>query len=163
MTLDEAKALVEEKGIEFFLCSFVEMSGAPKAKVVPVTNIDEMAAEGAGFAGFAAGDMGQGPHSPDMANMPDFDSLMIVPWRRNMAWVAGNIFVEDQPFNYCPRTILASQLEQARSLGYEFKVGVEAEFGSEIGHGRRLEIRLRFTRLRRGSPARWCRRSPGCP
>ena len=51
MTLDQVKALVEEKGVEYFLCSFVEMSGVPKAKVVPVTNIDDMAAEGAGFAG----------------------------------------------------------------------------------------------------------------
>ena len=128
MTLDEVKKLIQEKGLEFFLCSFVEMNGMPKAKVVPTTHVDDMATEGAGFAGFAAGEMGQGPHSPDMANIPDFDSLTIVPWRRNMAWVAGNIFVEDQPFNYCPRTILANQLERARSLGYEFKVGVEAEF-----------------------------------
>ena len=128
MTLDEAKALVEEKGIEFFLCSFVEMSGAPKAKVVPVTNIDEMAAEGAGFAGFAAGEMGQGPHDPDMANIPDFNSLTIVPWRRNMAWVAGNIHVEGEPYQYCPRTILQRQLAKAEDLGYTFNVGVEAEF-----------------------------------
>ncbi|MCZ6676371.1 MAG: type III glutamate--ammonia ligase, partial [Candidatus Poribacteria bacterium] len=87
MTLDQVKALVEEKGIEFFLCSFVEMTGAPKAKVVPSTNLDEMAAEGAGFAGFAAGEIGQGPHDPDMASIPDFNSLTIVPWRQNMAWV----------------------------------------------------------------------------
>ena len=46
MTLNEVKTLVEEKGIEFFLCSFVEMAGAPKAKVVPTTHIDDMAAEG---------------------------------------------------------------------------------------------------------------------
>ena len=32
MTLDEVKTLVAERGIEFFLCSFVEMAGAPKAK-----------------------------------------------------------------------------------------------------------------------------------
>ena len=98
LTLDQVKALIKERGIEYFLCSFVEMSGAPKAKVVPVTNIDEMAAEGAGFAGFAAGYMGQGPHDPDMANIPDFNSLTIVPWRKNMAWVPGNIHVNDQPW-----------------------------------------------------------------
>ena len=31
MDLNEVKALVDEQGIEFFLCSFVEMTGAPKA------------------------------------------------------------------------------------------------------------------------------------
>ena len=128
MTLDQVKKLVKDKGIEYFLCSFVEMSGAPKAKVVPVTNIDEMAAEGAGFAGFAAGEMGQGPHDPDMANIPDFNSLTVVPWNPKMAWVAGNIHVEEKPWPYCPRTILQSQLDIAKKKGYSLNVGVEPEF-----------------------------------
>ena len=81
MTLEQVKGLIDDRGIEFILCSFVEMSGAPKAKVVPVTNLDEMASEGAGFAGFAAGEIGQGPHDPDMASIPDFASLTVVPWR----------------------------------------------------------------------------------
>lgn len=128
MNLDQVKALAQEQGIEFFLCSFVEMSGAPKAKVVPISNIDEMASEGAGFAGFAAGEMGQGPHDPDMANIPDFRSLTILPWRKNMAWVAGNIQVEGEAYDYCPRTILQRQLAKAEALGYTFNVGIEAEF-----------------------------------
>ena len=52
---DQAKSQPTEKEIEFYLCSFVEMSGAPKAKLVPATHLEEMKAEGAGFAGFAAG------------------------------------------------------------------------------------------------------------
>ena len=128
MTLDQVRKVVEDKGIEFFLCSFVEMSGASKAKVVPATHLDDMAEEGAGFAGFAAGNMGQGPHDPDMASIPDFDSLTIVPWRPNMAWLAGNIQVEDQPWPYCPRTILQRQLEKAKEKGYFVNIGVEAEF-----------------------------------
>ena len=49
MTLARVKSLVEEHGIEFFLCSFVEMSGAPKAKVIPVTHLADMAEEGGWF------------------------------------------------------------------------------------------------------------------
>ena len=128
MTLDQVKSLVNENDIEFFLCSFVEMSGAPKAKVVPATHLDDMATEGAGFAGFAAGEMGQGPHDPDMASIPDFDSLTIVPWRKNVAWVAGKVQVNDQPWPYCPRTILQRQLANSKQRGYIFNVGVEAEF-----------------------------------
>ena len=48
MNPDEVKCFVEEKGIEFFLCSFVEMSGAPKAKVIPSTHLEDMAEEGCG-------------------------------------------------------------------------------------------------------------------
>ena len=51
MNRDEVKHFVEENGIEFFLCSFVEMSGAPKAKVIPSTHLEDMAEEGAGFGG----------------------------------------------------------------------------------------------------------------
>ena len=128
MTVDEVRKLITDRGIDFFLCSFVEMGGAPKAKLVPVTNLDEMSEEGAGFAGFAAGNMNQGPHSPDMANIPDFDSLTVVPWRPEMAWVAGNIQVEGESYDYCPRTILQRQLSRARDKGLLFNVGVEAEF-----------------------------------
>jgi len=128
MNLDQVKALVAEQGIEFFLCSFVEMNGAPKAKVVPVTHLDDMAQEGAGFAGFAAGDIGQMPHDPDMLSLPDFRSLTVVPWRKNIAWVAGNIHVNEQPWPYCPRTILQRQLARAKEQGYTLNVGVEPEF-----------------------------------
>ena len=61
---------VSEKDIEFFLCSFVELTGVPKAKVVPATHREEMQREGAGFAGFAAGDLNQGPHDPDVVLHP---------------------------------------------------------------------------------------------
>jgi glutamine synthetase type III len=128
MTIDKVKKLVRDKGIEYFFCSFVEMSGAPKAKLVPATNLDEMATEGAGFAGFAAGDLGQGPHDPDIISIPDFESLTILPWKKNVAWVPGNLHVEGKPSDYCPRTILIRQIEKARALGYIFNVGVEPEF-----------------------------------
>ena len=65
MSLDAVANLVREKGVEFFLCSFVEMGGMPKAKLVPAKHLHDMAAGSAGFAGFAAGNMGQGPHDPD--------------------------------------------------------------------------------------------------
>lgn len=125
---DWAKPQVDTKDIEFFLCSFVELSGAPKAKLVPATHVEEMKREGAGFAGFAAGDLNQGPHDPDVVSIPDFNALAILPWRKNVAWVPGNLHVNGQSWPYCPRTILARQLERLRQKGYVFNVGVEAEF-----------------------------------
>ncbi|HTV53716.1 MAG TPA: type III glutamate--ammonia ligase [Terriglobia bacterium] len=122
------KPQVDTKDVEFFLCSFVELSGAPKAKLVPATHVEEMKREGAGFAGFAAGDLNQGPHDPDVVSIPDFNSLAILPWRKNVAWVPGNLHVNGRPWPYCPRTILARQLERLRQKGYVFNVGVEAEF-----------------------------------
>jgi glutamine synthetase len=128
MLSETVKQTVEDGQIAFLLCSFVEMSGAPKAKLVPSTHLQDVAEEGAGFAGFAAGNIGQGPHSPDMSALPDFDSLTVLPWRKDTAWVAGNLHVEGRPWNYCPRTILQRQLSLAREQGFEFKAGVEPEF-----------------------------------
>ncbi len=126
--LDETRRLVDEGELEFFLCSFVEMGGMPKAKLVPAKCIDDMAVGSAGFAGFAAGNMGQGPHDTDMIAIPDFSSVTRIPWRPNLAWVASNIEVDEKPWPYCPRTILQDNLEQARQKGYVLKVGVEPEF-----------------------------------
>ena len=128
MTADDVKKRIEKKGIEYFLCSFVEMGGAPKAKLVPSTNFDEMVREGAGFAGFAAGHLGQGPHDTDIMSIPDLSSLTVLPWRNNIAWLAGNLHVDGEPWPYCPRTILMRQLAKAAEQGYVLNVGVEPEF-----------------------------------
>lgn len=122
------KALIAEKGIEYFFCSFVELTGAPKAKLVPASHIDDIAKDGAGFAGFACGDVGQGPHDPDICSVPDFRSLTVLPWRKNIAWVPGNLHVNGEPWPQCPRTVLSTQLERARKMGYVFHVGIEPEF-----------------------------------
>lgn len=128
MELNEVRKLVSDRSIEFFLCSFVEMSGAPKAKLVPATHLDDMVAGSAGFAGFAAGEMGQGPHNSDMICYPDFRSISVLPWRPNVAWVAGDIKVDEVEWPYCPRTILRNALAGAKKKGYMLNVGVEAEF-----------------------------------
>src|SRR5437667_11932305 len=91
MNVKEVKELAREKGIEFFLCSFVEMSGAPKAKLVPASHLEDMARDGGGFAGFATGEIGQGPHDPDIASIPDFNSLTVLPWRTHTARVARSL------------------------------------------------------------------------
>jgi glutamine synthetase len=127
-TVTDVAKSARERGIEFFLASFVEMTGASKAKLVPAEHLETLAKEGAGFAGFAAGELGQGPHDPDIAAIPDLDSLTVLPWRPNVAWLASNVTVNGEPWPYCPRTILQRMRAQAREAGYVFKCGVEAEF-----------------------------------
>ncbi len=128
MTIDEVKALIENKGIEYLFCSFVELTGAPKAKLVPASHAADVAKEGAGFAGFACGDVGQAPHDPDISSIPDFGSLIVLPWRKNIAWVTGNLHVDGKPWPMCPRTVLMRQLDKARELGYILNTGIEPEF-----------------------------------
>jgi glutamine synthetase len=125
---DDFRTRLAEQGVEYVFCSFVELTGAPKAKLVPVSHITEVARDGAGFAGFACGDVGQGPHDPDICSVPDFQSLTILPWRKKTAWVTGNLHVNGKPWPLCPRTVLVRQLDLAREQGYVVHIGVEPEF-----------------------------------
>jgi len=127
-SLEDVRAEAQARGIEFFFAQFVDMWGKPSAKLVPATHLDDLFTEGAGFAGFAAGEMGQGPHSPDMAAIPDPASFTPVPWQPNLARLSCDIYVDGQPWPYCPRTILRRQLARAAGLGYVMKTGMEAEF-----------------------------------
>ena len=104
--LEEIKGTVATRGIEFFFAQFVDLYGRPSAKLVPAAHLDDLVAEGAGFAGFAAGEIGQAPSDPDIAAMPDLDSFTPVPWQPNLARFACDITVEGEPWPYCPRTIL---------------------------------------------------------
>jgi len=125
---EKLRSVLTARGVEYVFCSFVELTGAPKAKLVPVSHIEEFAQDGAGFAGFACGDVGQGPHDPDICSVPDFRSLTILPWRKNVAWVTGNLYVEGKPWPLCPRTVLMHQLELAKKQGYVVNIGIEPEF-----------------------------------
>lgn len=127
-TPEDVRRLVQEHDIEFIFASFTEVRGKSSAKLVPADHLDELFAHGAGFAGFAAGDIGQGPHSPDIDVVPDPGSVRVVPWQPGLAHVIGDATVDGKEWPYCPRTILKKQVEKAAKMGYVFKVGFEAEF-----------------------------------
>src|SRR5438552_3613528 len=126
--LEEVRNIAKGRGIEFFFAQFVDMYSRPSAKLVPAANLDDLANDGAGFAGFAAGEIGQLPSDPDIAAMPDLDSLTLVPWQENLARFACDVTVEGEPWPYCPRTILRNQLARAKALGYDYKIGLELEY-----------------------------------
>jgi glutamine synthetase len=127
-TIESVKKQADKDGIEFFFAQFVDMHAKPSAKLVPMSNWEGLVGEGAGFAGFAAGPIGQSPASPDMMAIPDMRSYTPVPFKPGLARFACDITVEGEEWPYCPRTILRRQLARAKELGYTFKVGMELEF-----------------------------------
>jgi glutamine synthetase len=125
---DEVRRVVSEQGIEFLFAQFVDMHGKPSAKLVPAHHIDDLLTDGAGFAGFAAGDIGQGPHDPDMIAIPDPSTLTILPWKPSVARFACDVTVEGEAWPFCPRTILRNALARAKELGFEPRIGAELEY-----------------------------------
>jgi len=127
-SVEEIRRLSQERGVEFYFAQFVDMYARPSAKLVPAVHLDDLVTEGAGFAGFAAGEIGQIPSDPDIAAIPDLRSYTPVPWEPTLARFACDITVEGEEWPYDPRTILRHQLEKARAAGYEFMMGLELEY-----------------------------------
>jgi glutamine synthetase len=126
---DWLRERAEADGVQFFMAMFVDMHGKPCAKLVPTASLDMLLSSGAGFAGFAVGDMGQTPADPDLMAIPDPQSYMRLPWRRDVAVLHCDPHVEGEPWPYAPRVILRNLLDRAREdHGWVFKTGVEAEY-----------------------------------
>jgi glutamine synthetase len=121
-------AATERDGVEFLFAMFADMHGKPCAKLVPVSAIDGLLRDGAGFAGFAAGPMGQSPSSPDLLAMPDLSSYVPAPWRPGLGIIQCDPYVLGEPWPFAPRVILRRQIERLAASGYTLKVGAEAEY-----------------------------------
>ena len=126
MTTDLA-AFAKEKGVKYFMVSFTDLFGAQRAKLVPTQAIADMQEEGAGFAGFASW-LDMTPAHADMLAVPDPSSVIQLPWKREVAWVAANLVMEDELVEQAPRNVLNRLLARAEADGLRVKTGVEAEF-----------------------------------
>lgn len=126
MTIDLA-AFAKEKGVKYFMISYTDLFGGQRAKLVPAQAIADMQVDGAGFAGFATW-LDLTPAHPDMLAVPDASSVIQLPWKPDVAWVAGNCVMEDQDVAQAPRNVLNRLIAEAADEGMHVKTGVEAEF-----------------------------------
>ena len=117
----------KKRNIKYFMISFTDLFGAQRAKLVPADAISEMQKDGAGFAGFATW-LDISPAHPDMLAVPDVRSVIQLPWKREVAWVAANCVMEGQPVAQAPRNVLLKQINAASEQGLFIKTGIEAEF-----------------------------------
>ena len=117
----------KKNGVKYFFVSFVDLFGVLRSKLVPATAIDEIQSEGAGFAGFATW-LDLSPADSDMFGMPDGDSVMQLPWNKEIAWVASDLYMDGKPVEASPRIALKRQIEKASKKGLYMKSGVECEF-----------------------------------
>ncbi len=119
--------IAKEKKIKYFLISFVDLFGVLRAKLVPARAISGMQKDGAGFAGFAAW-LDMTPAHPDMFAIPDPDSLIQLPWQPEVAWLAGDLWMDGKEVEASPRIALKRQIAKAAKKGYRMKSGVECEY-----------------------------------
>jgi glutamine synthetase len=116
-----------EKGVKYFMVSYTDLFGGQRAKLVPASAINDMAVDGAGFAGFATWLDLTAAH-PDMMAVPDPSSVIQLPWKPEVAWLASNCVMEGQPVKQAPRNVLRAVIDEAAREGLRVKTGVEPEF-----------------------------------
>ena len=125
--MTDLAAFAREKGVKYFMISFTDLFGGQRAKLVPAQAITDMARDGAGFAGFATW-LDMTPAHPDMLAVPDPETVIQLPWKRDVAWVAANCVMEGEEVAQAPRNVLRKLIREAEAEGLRVKTGVEAEF-----------------------------------
>ena len=136
--------IAKQKKIKYFLISFVDLFGVLRSKLVPAQAIAEMQKNGAGFAGFATW-LDMTPADSDMFGVPDPDSLIQLPWNKEVGWLASDLYMDGKPVKASPRVMLKEQIKKMSQKKLQMKSGVECEYflisedGSSIADGRDIQ------------------------
>ena len=109
--------IAKKKRIKYFLISFVDLFGILRSKLVPAQAIKDMQKNGAGFAGFAAW-LDMSPADSDMFGIPDPDSLIQLPWNKEVGWLASDLWMNGKPVEASPRVMLKKQIKLISNEGY---------------------------------------------
>src|SRR6195952_1225497 len=121
--------LAQGDGVRFILATFTTLTGKACSKLMPVQAADQLQQEGAGFAGFAAGAMGEQPKDPDIMAIPDLDSYAPLHFLRpGLAMAHCDPHVDGVPYRFAPRVILKAALQTAAAQGFELTAGAEVEY-----------------------------------
>jgi len=142
----DLQQIADAKGIRYFLISYTDLFGAQRAKLVPTSAIAGMQKSGAGFAGFATW-LDMTPADPDLFARPDPASLIQLPWKPEVGWLAADLWMNGAPVAHAPRNVLKAQIARAADQGLQMKTGVECEFflispdGSGVADGADTQIK----------------------
>ena len=119
--------IAQIKKIKYFLISFVDLFGVLRSKLVPAQAISEMQKNGAGFAGFATW-LDMTPADTDMFAIPDPNSLIQLPWNKEVGWLASDLWMAGKPVKASPRIMLKNQIKKLDIKNLKMKSGVECEY-----------------------------------
>ncbi len=122
------KSRLQEQGVKYALASYVDLHGMCKAKMVPLSHLEQMLQGSELFTGAALDGIPQFIHDEEVAAHPDPESMVILPWNREVAWFASDLYLQGTPFEACSRNILKRVTAQAEAMGYTFNLGIETEF-----------------------------------
>jgi len=129
--------VAKDRDIKYFLISYTDLFGTQRAKLVPAAAIGEMQKAGAAFAGFATW-LDMTPADSDLFARPDPGSLIQLPWKPSVGWLAADLWMDGREVDHAPRNVLKRVLAAAANKGYALKSGVECEFFLVTPSGERI-------------------------
>jgi len=142
LTVDELNTLIDAKEIDTVIVAFTDMQGRLIGKRVAARffkeEISHHGAECCNYllavdvenntvAGYAISSWERG--YGDMAMIPDFDTLRLIPWLPGTALVIADLhWLDEKPVTPSPREILKTQIARLADHGLVPYVGTELEF-----------------------------------
>lgn len=127
-SVDALRQELEAAGVRYAMASYSDMHGVSKSKVVPLAHLGRMMNGSELCTGAALDGVPQDVSDEEVSPRPDAESMMILPWRPEVAWFASDLWCDGEPFEPCNRSIFKRVLAQARDMGYIFNFGIEPEF-----------------------------------
>ncbi len=126
--LQGLKDSLSQRGVKYCLPSYVDIHGVSKSKFVPIEHFDRMMNGSELCTGAALDGVPQDVSDEEVSSRPDPESVIILPWRKDTAWFASDLWCEGKPFEPCSRNIFKGVLAQAAEMGFTFNFGIEPEF-----------------------------------
>ncbi|MCA3132734.1 MAG: type III glutamate--ammonia ligase [Betaproteobacteria bacterium] len=121
-------AELARRGVKLLMASYVDLHGVSKCKMVPVDHYAQMMSGSELFTGAALDGVPQDVSEEEVSAHPDPDSCLILPWDREVAWFASDLWSRGRPFEAGARNILKRQLARLEPQGWTMNLGMEAEF-----------------------------------
>ncbi len=118
------------QGVHSLLVQFTDIHGVARGKLVPLTHLDDVLAIGAGFSGpsiWGTGLARTGARSEYYAR-GIASTAQALPFMPGVARIVGEGFVAGEPFDACPRQVLARQAARLAHKHWTLQVGIEPEF-----------------------------------
>lgn len=118
---------LEDRGVKYCIGAYVDIHGVPKAKVVPLNHLPQMAKGSERYTGYALDGLGQAPSDDEITSIPDLNHIIQLPWEPKIAWMPADNGFQGKPYPLNTRVALKNMLAQAAEMGFGMNLGIECE------------------------------------
>ena len=130
---DPIQAAIDDlstQGIHSILTQFCDLHGVAKGKLVPLDDLKEWVASGAGFAGPSIWGTGLGRFGArsEYYGRVQIESLRALPWLPGVAHAVCDGYAGGEALATCSRQLLKHQLSRLEARGWTLWIGIEPEF-----------------------------------